>query len=497
MFTWHDIKESSSTGIYEFSETEKIVLIRKSHHLYKFDEKDVSELQCIFFSHSIYKPNYHATMLTTLLARTGPFIQMSALFQLMFATYLTPVTAGTCGAVKDTFQGLTGGADCCGKIRSTPTSAACSSSPFITYHSTYLPGQDITMRWRASGSPGDPLIMAMPGWPTTGAIYEDVLKQLGSSGYYAVAVDMRGYGGTSKPSQGSGYDMNDIADDVIELLGKIGYDKAIWVADDFGTFPQSIIAVHHPELVRAVINLNNPQSLQKGVDGNSKPEDQGLDTSAYGVFGYFYRFFFQTSGPAPDVEFAGNAELILRMIGRSWDSSGPQYPPGTQNLLALVTPATSWTEAIQQLGYNNTHPPKIEDTIFAGKEDVLAELAYYFSNYPKPGTFYYNAGIPNNFDRVAPPGFNFTAGPLTTSDITPITKPYMFLSFQNDYVLQTAHPEYGEDWLQGPRAVTTDFTLETMAGGHFSMVDRHQELATKIVTFLDTKALESYTYSPG
>ncbi|KAF9285601.1 hypothetical protein BGZ74_001450, partial [Mortierella antarctica] len=85
-------------------------------------------------------------------------------------------------------------------------------------------------------------------------------------GYRVIAVDLLGYGATSKPqsADGSGdahpdYSPKTVAGHVVALMDQLGIAKAVLVGHDWGCGITSRIGWHFPEKVFAQICVGNPQ----------------------------------------------------------------------------------------------------------------------------------------------------------------------------------------------------------------------------------------------
>jgi non-heme chloroperoxidase len=83
--------------------------------------------------------------------------------------------------------------------------------------------------WGPSG--GQPIVFSH-GWPLSADAWDDQMMFLGSRGYRCIAHDRRGHGRSSQPWNGN--DMDTYAEDLAELVSKLGLDKAIHVGHSTG-----------------------------------------------------------------------------------------------------------------------------------------------------------------------------------------------------------------------------------------------------------------------
>lgn len=97
---------------------------------------------------------------------------------------------------------------------------------------------DVRIHYVAAGTPpshggDDRTIVLLHGWPQTWWEWRHIMEPLHSDGWFVVAPDYRGAGGSSKPS--SGYDKHTMAGDIKGLLEHLGVKKPITlVGHDLG-----------------------------------------------------------------------------------------------------------------------------------------------------------------------------------------------------------------------------------------------------------------------
>jgi non-heme chloroperoxidase len=78
---------------------------------------------------------------------------------------------------------------------------------------------------------GQPVVFSH-GWPLTADAWEDQMMFLAGHGYRAIAHDRRGHGRSGQPWNGN--DMNQYADDLAELFGKLDLRDAVMVGHSTG-----------------------------------------------------------------------------------------------------------------------------------------------------------------------------------------------------------------------------------------------------------------------
>ena len=77
--------------------------------------------------------------------------------------------------------------------------------------------------------------------------------------YRVIAPDLRGYGGTSKPT--SGYDKRSMAMDVIRLLQHLGISRLPVIGHDRGARVATRLVKDHPQLVERLVLMDNIPTL--------------------------------------------------------------------------------------------------------------------------------------------------------------------------------------------------------------------------------------------
>lgn len=99
--------------------------------------------------------------------------------------------------------------------------------------------------------------------------------------FKVVALDLRGYNESDKPSKQSAYVMDEFIKDIEGVIKGLGYEKCILVGHDWGGAIAWSFAYAHPEMVERLIVLNMPHPA-KFAQGIRTP--QQLLRSAYIFF---------------------------------------------------------------------------------------------------------------------------------------------------------------------------------------------------------------------
>ena len=79
-----------------------------------------------------------------------------------------------------------------------------------------------------------PAIVLLHGWPDTADLWRHQLPALTAASYRAIALDLRGAGGSSRPAEVSAYAAPNLVADVLGVLDHLGLDRAHLIGHDFG-----------------------------------------------------------------------------------------------------------------------------------------------------------------------------------------------------------------------------------------------------------------------
>ena len=104
------------------------------------------------------------------------------------------------------------------------------------------------------GGGGEPLVL-LPGWPQTWWSYHHIMPLLAEK-YTVIVVDLRGMGDSDKPEEG--YSKKNMADDIMELVAALGYDRVHMVGHDIGANVAYSFAVNYPKIIDKLILLDTP-----------------------------------------------------------------------------------------------------------------------------------------------------------------------------------------------------------------------------------------------
>jgi pimeloyl-ACP methyl ester carboxylesterase len=158
----------------------------------------------------------------------------------------------------------------------------------MKHHSVDVAGTRIHVVEEGEG----PLVLLVHGFPESWYSWRHQLPALAAAGYRAAAIDVRGYGRSSKPADLAAYRMMELVADVVGLVGALGERRATLVGHDWGAPIVWHSAMLHPELFRGVAGLSVPYT----PFGQTRPLE--LFRKMAGEGREFYIEYFQEPGRA-------------------------------------------------------------------------------------------------------------------------------------------------------------------------------------------------------
>ncbi|MEU3283189.1 alpha/beta fold hydrolase [Streptomyces antibioticus] len=148
-----------------------------------------------------------------------------------------------------------------------------------------------------------PLILLVHGFPESWYSWRRQLPVLAAAGYRAVAIDVRGYGRSSKPAATDAYRMLDLVEDNVAVVRALDEESAVIVGHDWGSNIAAASALLHPGVFRAVGLLSVPYA----PPGGPRPTD------VFGQMGGPEQEFYVSHFQEP-----GRAEAEIEPDVRSW-----------------------------------------------------------------------------------------------------------------------------------------------------------------------------------
>lgn len=106
-----------------------------------------------------------------------------------------------------------------------------------------------------------PLVVFCHGFPGLWYSWRHQLPAIAAAGFRAVALDMRGYGRSTRPLPSDQYGYDSLAADVLAVLDHFGARQAVVVGHDFGANLAWHMAVHHADRLRGMVSVCVPYDM--------------------------------------------------------------------------------------------------------------------------------------------------------------------------------------------------------------------------------------------
>ncbi|WP_243773711.1 alpha/beta fold hydrolase [Actinomadura barringtoniae] len=145
-----------------------------------------------------------------------------------------------------------------------------------------------------------PLVLLVHGFPESWYSWRHQLPVLAAAGYRVAAIDVQGYGRSSKPGDLSAYRMLNLVEDNVAVVQALGEQTAVIIGHDWGANIAADSALLRPDVFSAVGLLSVPYAPRGG------PRPSEIFAQIGGPEQEFYVSYFQEPGRAeaeiePDV----------------------------------------------------------------------------------------------------------------------------------------------------------------------------------------------------
>ncbi len=198
------------------------------------------------------------------------------------------------------------------------------------------------IRIHAAECGSGPVVLLIHGFPESWYSWRHQLPALAAAGYRAVAIDVRGYGRSSKPAAVEDYRMVKIVADVVGVVGALGGEPVVLIGHDWGAPIAWTSALLRPDLFRGVAGLSVPYTPPASPD---LPAPLERMASFVGPDEEFYVQYFQEVGRAEaEIEEDVRRWLLAFYYGASGDApAGENFaviPRGTRMSDRFIHPDT-------------------------------------------------------------------------------------------------------------------------------------------------------------
>lgn len=163
---------------------------------------------------------------------------------------------------------------------------------FLTAADIVHPNGETTHYYEGGPKEATPIIF-IHGWPDLAQTWHHQLKHFADK-YRVIALDMRGYGGSTAPNDKRAYSLEALSNELVDFAHQLNIQKAIWVAHDWGCGVVNALAAHHPELFLALAIMAVPyRTIELGLDHLITHVNRDIYPEAeypYGQFEYMKKY---------------------------------------------------------------------------------------------------------------------------------------------------------------------------------------------------------------
>jgi pimeloyl-ACP methyl ester carboxylesterase len=315
-----------------------------------------------------------------------------------------------------------------------------------------------------SGPPDGPLLIFVHGWPALAMSWQPQLAHFAALGYRCVAPDMRGYGGSSAPPRREDYALEPIVADMVELVGHLGAERAVWVGHDWGSPVVWELARQHPALCRGIVSLCvpymadgfTPDTLLPLVDRNIYPEAE------FPVGQWDYILFYAREFETARATFEADVRATIVALFRSGSAKHRGRPAPT----ARISRDGGW------FGGTGRAPELPRDPAILSEDD----LDRYVAAFERSGFFGPDAWYVNQ-ER--------NARYALASGRRMLQLPVLFLHAAYDSICETVDSRMAEPM----RRDCTDLTEHVLETGHWVAREQPAQVNAAIEAWLSNRGL--------
>ncbi|KAL4227810.1 Epoxide hydrolase 4 [Mactra antiquata] len=253
----------------------------------------------------------------------------------------------------------------------------CLNDPSLGNHG-FLQLEDVKIHYVACGDEGKPLMLCLHGFPEFWFSWRYQMLEF-KKDYRVVAVDMRGYGESDKPSNKQDYAYNKLSGDVKQMVEALGYSSCTLMSHDWGGAVAWQVVSQYPEIIDQLVvcNCPHPGTFQKY-----------LRTSWTQMKKSWYMYFFQVPF-VPELVFRSNDLVFFdRLMGSIKNTKQTQEVVEAYKYVyskpgALRGPINYYRAAFSSMNRPNPKMVDVPTLVVWGDPDMAlnTELAYLAKKY--------------------------------------------------------------------------------------------------------------------
>src|SRR6201992_909843 len=121
----------------------------------------------------------------------------------------------------------------------------------------------VSIFYREAGAPGAPVVLLLPGWPSSSAMFRDLIREL-SANYHVFAPDYPGFGNSDVPDRShTPYTFDALGEVISKFVDTVGIGQYVLFATDFGGLVGYRVMLNSPHRMKALVAQNNPLFLSE------------------------------------------------------------------------------------------------------------------------------------------------------------------------------------------------------------------------------------------
>ncbi|WP_334329862.1 alpha/beta fold hydrolase [Companilactobacillus sp. HBUAS59699] len=226
-------------------------------------------------------------------------------------------------------------------------------------------GWEFNVRVAGLENKGD-LIIFLHGFPETSLMWNNTMLYFANKGYLVLAPDQRGYSEGARPTDIKEYRMKALAQDVVKLAEKFGYDKFHLVGHDIGSVVGWTVAAKYPEKVKTWSSLSVPDwpAYKWALENDPTQKEKGAYVSRFQIPGESEKLI------------ASNDYAILKKLWSGFDQNQISDYLKLFSEAGALTSVINWYRALFQFENKINYDNITSDTILIwGNKDLAISRA--------------------------------------------------------------------------------------------------------------------------